>query len=194
MAGEEKKARWVSHIDIRSDKTYMLFSVLSDGKTHSANELSFYIEERSRQVYPRLKPYKKILEITRVGRVNYYQIKNEIVNVVKNALNIRRSLFKAINWVKKVLLDMNYKLSDEALKIIVFLINFYKNTKKKWLEADKGNNLNVAEVIAKATKLDYETVANELRSLISYGIIVPYPDSKRVEKLRITETVLEMIP
>ena len=106
MAGEEKKARWVSHIDIRSDKTYMLFSVLSDGKTHSANELSFYIEERSRQVYPRLKPYKKILEITRVGRVNYYQIKNEIVNVVKNALNIRRSLFKAINWVKKVLLDM----------------------------------------------------------------------------------------
>ncbi|PMP87770.1 MAG: hypothetical protein C0172_04235 [Caldisphaera sp.] len=181
-------------IDIRSDKSYMLFSVLSDGKTHSANELSFYIEEKSRQIYPRLKPYRKILEITRVGRINYYQIKNEIINVVKNALNIRRSLFKAINWVKKVLSDMNYKLNDEALKIIVFLINFYKNTKKRWLEADKGNNLNVAEIIARATKLDYETVASELRSLIAYGIIVPYPDSKRIEKLRVTETVLKMIP
>ena len=174
----------------RSEKTLSIFELLADLRPHTAAEIAAYAGiEDSREVYPRLKRWASLIEIKKVGvRKNIYKLKDRVIDAVKKGLKISAKTEKVLKKAEKIMRkNMGRELTDEEKAVLEFLINYYKESGKKWYE---GKVEPVVQTIARVKNLDPHDVINAILSLYQSGLVVLWPDSERPRKLAITKTLL----
>lgn len=174
----------------RSEKTLSIFELLADLRFHTAAEIATYAGiEDSREVYPRLKRWASLIEIKKVGiRKNLYKLKDKVINAVKQGLKISAKTEKVLKKAERIMKKtMGRELTDDEKAVLEFLINYYKETGKKWYE---GKVEPVVQTIARVKNLDPYDVINAILSLYQAGLIALWPDSERPKKIAITKTIL----
>ncbi|QXJ27110.1 Transcriptional regulator, TetR family [Saccharolobus shibatae B12] len=174
----------------RSEKTLGIFELLADLRFHTAAEIAAYTGiEDSREVYPRLKRWASLIDIRKVGvRKNIYKLKDRVVDAVKKGLKISTKAEKVLKKAEKVMKKtMGRELTDEERAVLEFLINYYKETGKKWYE---GKVEPVVQTIARVKGLDPTDVVSAILSLYQAGLVALWPSSDRPRKLAITKTLL----
>jgi hypothetical protein len=174
----------------RSEKTLSIFELLADLRAHTAAEIATYAGiEDSREVYPRLKRWASLIEIKKVGmRKNLYKLKDKVINAVKQGLKISAKTEKVLKKAERIMKKtMGRELTDDEKAVLEFLINYYKETGKKWYE---GKVEPVVQTIARVKNLDPYDVINAILSLYQAGLIALWPDSERPKKIAITKTLL----
>jgi len=174
----------------RSEKTLSIFELLADLRPHTAAEIAAYAGiEDSREVYPRLKRWVSLIEIKKVGvRKNIYKLKDRVINAVKKGLKISTKTEKVLKKAEKIMKKtMGRELTDDEKAVLEFLINYYKESRKKWYE---GKVEPVVQTIARVKNLDPHDVINAILSLYQAGLVALWPDSERPRKITITKTLL----
>jgi len=174
----------------RSEKTLSIFELLADLRFHTAAEIATYVGiEDSREVYPRLRRWISLIEIKKVGtRKNLYKLKDKVINAVKQGLKISAKTEKILKKAERIMKKtMGRELTDDEKAVLEFLINYYKETGKKWYE---GKVEPVVQTIARVKNLDPYDVINAILSLYQAGLIALWPDSERPKKIAITKTLL----
>ena len=174
----------------RSEKTLSIFELLADLRPHTAAEIAAYAGiEDSREVYPRLKRWASLIEIRKVGvRKNIYKLKDRVIDAVKKGLKISTKTEKVLKKAEKIMKKtMGRELTDDEKAVLEFLINYYKESGKKWYE---GKVEPVVQTIARVKNLDTYNVINAILSLYQAGLVALWPDSERPRKIAITKTLL----
>jgi len=174
----------------RSEKTLSVFELLADLRPHTAAEIAEYAGiDDSREVYPRLKRWTSLVDIKKAGvRKNIYKLKDKVIDAVKKGLKISTKIEKVLKKAEKVMRKtMGRELTEDERGVLEFLINYYKETGKKWYE---GKVEPVVQTIARVKNLDPHDVINAILSLYQAGLVALWPDSERPKKIAITKTLL----
>ncbi|ARM76113.1 hypothetical protein [Acidianus manzaensis] len=174
----------------RSEKTLATFELLADLRPHTAAEIAAYVGiDDSREVYPRLKRWATLIDIKKIGiRKNIYRLKDRVVEAVKKGLKISTKAEKVLKKAEKVMKKtMGRELNEEEKAVLEFLINYWKQTGKKWYE---GKVEPVVQTIARIKGLDPSDVVSAILSLYQAGLIALWPDADRPKKVAVTKTLL----
>ncbi|BBL48361.1 hypothetical protein [Metallosphaera sedula] len=174
----------------RSEKTLSIFELLADLRPHTAAELATASDiDDSREIYPRLKRWTSLIEIKKIGvRKNIYKLKDRVIEAVKKGLKISAKTEKVVKKAEKVMKKtMGRELTDEERDVLEFLIEYYRNTGKKWYE---GKVEPVVQTIVRVKGLDPHDIVSAILSLYQAGLVALWPDSERPRKVAITRTLL----
>ena len=174
----------------RSSTTLSIFELLADLRPHTAAEIAEYSGIKdSREVFPRLKRWSSLIDIKKLGpRRNVYKLKDKVVEAVRRGLRVSTKTEKILKKAERVMeKTMGRELTSEERAVLEFLINYYKETGKKWYE---GTVEPVVQVIARVKRLALEDVIHAILSLYQAGLVALWPDSKRPQKVAVTNTLL----
>ena len=161
-------------VEFRSETVLKMIEYMLDGREHTASELAEYAGlSSSADVYPRLLHHLHIVEVRRTKeRFNLYSLKRNYINFLKNIVEkMRVGIVTSIKKLARVL--AGYKLDKIDLKVIQYIINYMRLTKKKWIEAS-SEEITISEMIAKATGLRSQDVTQSLKTLIQIGLVGKY--------------------
>ena len=177
---------------INSYRTAAAFFVLSDGQWHDALEISQYLGEPSREVYPRLKTYfSRFIEVVKVNNRNAYKVKDDVLQAVKRVLKLKSRIGNLIIYLKKVFKSINIELTEVELKIVEELFKLYKITKKMWYENNSYSDLvvDLSEILHEKTM----TIETSLNNLVHHNILIAFPKPRNYYKIRIAENILQKL-